>query len=146
MLQGSLLEMLVAPDSTVCLAGVMPAIRAEMNRAANKYPEGRKRLVDAINEVAGREGIALTSGGGKTITIDQLNKWLQSGERGHEPSLVAILCFCLAANTFSPLLPLLRVSGLHVVPREKVKFLDYGETCWRLKEEKQRLRNLEAKL
>lgn len=146
MKQGSLFDALSAPDATVGLAGIMPAIRAAMNRVAGEYPEGRKLLVDAITGVAQREGVALTSGGGKSITLDQLNKWLQSGERGHEPSLAAILCFCIATNNFSPLLPVLRLFGLCVVPQERMKYLEYGESLWRLREEKQRLKNLEARL
>lgn len=146
MLQASLFDMLSASAVTVGLAGVMPEIRADMNRVAGEYPEGRKLLVDAINKVAKREGVAITSGGGKAIEKDTLDKWLQSGERGHEPTITAILCFCIAARDFSPLLPILRVAGFCIVPQEKMKFLAYGESCWRLKEEKQRLKTLEASL
>ena len=146
MQQASLFEMLTAPNPTVGLAGVMPAVRAAMNRIAGEYPEGRKRLVDAIVDVAKREGVSLTSGGGKTITLDQLNKWLQPGERGHDPSPTAILCFCLAVNSFAPLLPVLGVAGLCVIPKEKLEVLAYGESCLRLKKEKQINKSLEAKL
>jgi len=54
----------------------MPAVRAAMARVAGEYPESRKTLVDANNEAARRESIALTSGGGESISEDQLDKCL----------------------------------------------------------------------
>lgn len=147
MQQGSLFDLLVnAPGTTACLAGVMPAVRAAMNRVAGESIEGRKLLVESIKAVAVREGMPLTASGAKSITLEILNKWVQPKDSGHEPPLLGILCFCLAAKDFTPLLPILAVSGLAVVPKEKMKFLDYGESCWRIKEEKQRQKKLEAGL
>lgn len=128
------------------LAGVMPSIRAAMNRLADKHPAGRKGLVDLINEVAEREGVALTPGGGKKINLDILNKWLQSGERGHAPSLAAILCFCAAAGEASPVVPILKMFGLAVVSAEELKLLEYGRTCATLRDARERKRKLEAGL
>jgi hypothetical protein len=148
MLQGSLFSLppitSEAQSPTASLAGVMPAIRAAMNRVAGEYADGRKMLVDRINEVAERECVPLTSGGGKNITIDQLNKFLQPGAGGHEPTLTVILCFCLATRDFSAMAPVLAVSGLCIVPREELKYLEYGKSCWGLKEAKQKQRKMEA--
>ena len=53
MQQASLFDILPAEqaDEPRGLAGLMPAIRARMNSIAAKDPEGRKKLVDRINEV-----------------------------------------------------------------------------------------------
>ena len=133
-------------DATVGLAGIMPAVRASMARVAGEYPEGRKALVDVINDTARRENIALTSGGGKSISKDQLDKWLQSGERGHAPTLDAVLCFCLATQNFTPLEPLWKVFRLALVPAADLHFLEYGKTCDALNRAKAHKRKLEARL
>jgi hypothetical protein len=124
----------------------MPAVRAAMNRAAGEYEPGRKMLVEAINRTAKREGVALTSGGGKAITDAQLDKALQHGDRGHEPTLAFILCFCLATENFTPLEPVWRVMGLVLIPAPDVAFLEYGKTCDALKKTRERKKKLEAGL
>ena len=131
MRQGTLFDILPPenPDSAVGLIGVMPAIRSEMNRVADKFEPGRKVLVDAIMEVAKREGVALTPGGGKTLTIDILNKWLQPKDYGHPPTYEAIMCFCRATGDASPMKPLLKAMGLTAIPMADLKYLEYGKDC-----------------
>ena len=144
--QASLLDFLAVNTGTAGLAGVMPAVRAAMNRVAGEYKLGRKMLVDAINQTAQREGIALTSGGGKAIKEDQLNKILQHGDRGHEPTLGFILCFCLAAKDYAPLEPLWKPFGLVLIPAQELRYLEYGKTCDALKKAKEAKRKQEAGL
>jgi hypothetical protein len=144
--QLSLLDLPATQGATVGLAGVMPAVRAAMARVAGEYPEGRKVLVDAINEVARLENIALTSGGGKSITKDQLDKWLQSGASSHAPTMDAILCFCQATQNYTPLEHLWKPFRLVLIPAEDMPFLAYGKTCDALKKAKEQKRKLEAKL
>jgi hypothetical protein len=144
-----LLDLSLTPDSAplmACLAGVMPSIRAAMARAARAYPEGRKSLPDAVNEVAQRENVPLTSKGGKTVTLEQLNKWLQPSDREHEPGLRAILCFCIALHDFSPLEPIWKACGLAVVPADEVRYLAYGKSCDALERAKVEHRKQKARL
>ena len=130
MRQGSLFDIPTLETSgAVGLAGVMPQVRARMNLVAGNYEPGRKMLVDAIVAVAKREGIPLTSGGGKTITIDILDKWLQSSDRGHEPTLGAIMCFCLATGDSSPIEPVLKALCLTAIPTADLKYIEYGKDC-----------------
>lgn len=148
MMQGSLLDCLPSDTGqpTRSLAGVMPSVRAAMARAARAYPEGRKSLPDAITEVAQRENVPLTSKGGKTISLDQLAKWLQPSDREHTPQLEAILCFCIATQDFSPLEPIWRACGLAVIPAAKLPLLAYGEACDAEKKARESKRKLEARL
>jgi hypothetical protein len=63
------------------LAGLIPAVRAAMNRAAGADPEGRKLLVDRLNDLAAQTGIRLTQGSAKAISKDTLDKWLAPTDR-----------------------------------------------------------------
>lgn len=131
MKQGSLFD-IISPngsDATVGLVGVMPAIRARMAVVAKRFEPGRDFLTDAVIKVAQRENIPLTKGGGKTITPDQLDKWLQPAATSHEPSLSAILCFCIATKDASPMEPVLKALGLVAVSPQDAAYLEYGKVC-----------------
>jgi hypothetical protein len=146
MSQGSLFDTIPASSGTAGLAGVMPAVRAIMNRVAGEYPAGRKMLVDALAETARREGIPLTSGGGKVIKEDQLDKILQHGDRGHEPTLGFILCFCFTTKNYAALEPIWKPFGLVLIPAKDLRWLEYGKSCDVLKKAKDTKRKLEARL
>jgi hypothetical protein len=148
MRQGSLFDLLPPnqPDEIIGLVGVMPAVRAAMNRVAGEYKDGRKMLVDAINKVARQECVALTRNGGKGITEDQLNKFLQPGEQGHEPDIRLVLCFCKATGDYTPLAPLWKPFGLVVIPAADLPLLEYGKTCDALKKAREHKKKLEARL
>ena len=148
MLQGSLFDIFpkADPDDAVGLAGMMPAIRAAMNRVAGKDEEGRKLLVGKINDVAKRENVALTKGGGKSIDKTTLDKWLQSSDQGHGPSFEAIVVFCLATGDASPMKPLLSILGLEAVSKADLRYLRYGKACAGMKKAKADLRDAEASL
>jgi hypothetical protein len=117
-----------------------------MNRAAAAYEPGRKLLVDAINKVARREGVALKSGGGKTIDPATLDKWLQATDRGHAPSIEAVMCFCLATGDASPIKPLLKILRLTAIPAADLDILEYGRVCRAGRDLRKRKSEIEAKL
>lgn len=148
MRQGSLFDLLPTenPEEAIGLVGVMPSIRAEMGKVAASYGPGRKLLVDAIIKVAKREGVALTSGGAKTIEPATLDKWLQAGERGHAPLLEAICCFCLATGDASPIKPLLKVLGLVAIPQQDLDVLEYGRICAFERDLRNKKKKVEARL
>ncbi len=147
MIQASLFKYLTPEAGCVVgLAGLMPMIRAEMNRVASEYEPGRKILAEAISKIAKREGVTLGPTGAKTITEETLDKILQSTDAGRDCSLKLILCFCLAAGDFSPLRPLLKLAGLVAIPHEDMRFLEYGKTCDALKKAREQKRKLEAGL
>lgn len=146
MQQGSLFDILsqAAPEDAVGLAGLMPSIRAAMNRVAGKDEECRKQLVESINAVAKRECVALTKGGGKTIEKATLDKWLQPSDQGHAPSFEAIAAFLLATGDATPLKPLLKMLGLTVIHKDDLPYLKYGKACAGMKKAKAELKDAES--
>ncbi len=147
MIQASLFKYLPSEEeSTAGLAGLIPSIRAEMNRVASDYEPGRKILAEAISKIAKREGVTLGPTGAKSITEDTLDKILQSSDTGRDCSLKLVLCFCLATCDFSPLRPVFKLAGLVVIPKEELRFLEYGKTCDALKKAREQKKKLEARL
>lgn len=144
--QASLFDITSLPEEAVGLAGMMPAIRAAMNRTASEYEPGRKLLVDAVIEIAKREAVPMTPGGGKAVTQDMLDKWLQPSDRGHAPSLEMIMCFCLATGDASPIKPILQLLGLCAVSQRDFEYLEYGKACAAARAARETKRKLEARL
>lgn len=133
-------------DDLGALAGVMPAIRAAMNRAAGADIEGRKKLVDRINTIATNAGVRLTQGNTKAISKDLLDKWLSPSDRDHTPSLLAVVVFCKATNDPAPLKAALKALGLDVMTDEDRRHRDYGRACLEEKAVRRRKKQLEDTL
>jgi hypothetical protein len=128
------------------LAGLIPAVRAAMNRAAGADPEGRKLLVDRLNDLAAQTGIRLTQGSAKAISKDTLDKWLAPTDREHTPSLLAVAAFCVAISNPEPLRVLLRGVGLDVMTAEDRRLRDYGRACLAEREARKKKKRLEEEI
>ena len=125
---------LLAPG-IAALAHVMPDVRAAMRQiAGRRESEGRKALVDKLNQIASEAEIKLTGGNSKSISKDLLDKWLSPSDSSHPPSLLAILAFCRATDNPAPLQIILRAVGLDVMTDEDRKFRDYGRAVWEAEE------------
>lgn len=125
MRQGHLLD----DDHHGRLSGLVPAMRAAMNRAAGEDEAGRKQLVDRLNAVAQAAGVRLTAGNAKVISKDTLDKWLNPNDRDHTPGILAVAALCVATRDMGPLRVLLRALGLDVMTEEDRKLRDYGRAC-----------------
>ncbi|SNR59348.1 hypothetical protein SAMN04488503_0221 [Humidesulfovibrio mexicanus] len=128
------------------LAGLVPTIRAAMNRAAGADEAGRKLLVDRINSIAASAGIRLTSGNVKAISKDTLDKWLAPGDRDHTPSILAIVVFCAATGSHEPLQVLLKALGFDVMTTEDRRLRDYGRACLTERAARKRKKALEESI
>ncbi len=133
-------------DAPETLSGVMPAIRAAMNRVAGADPEGRKRIVDRINAIATHAGVRLTQGNTKAISKDLLDKWLAPHDREHTPSLMAVVAFCRATKDIAPLRVMLKALGLDVMTEADKRQRDYGLACIEEKAARKRKKILEDSL
>lgn len=128
-------------DDYAALAGLMPAVRAAMRRAAGEpESEGRKLLVDKINHIARQAEIKLTSGNTRIISKDTLDKWLSPSDTGHPPSITALIVFCRATGDSGPLRVLLRAIGADIMTEEDRVYAEIGRQSVEAKK-----KNAEAK-
>ncbi|MBU1231177.1 MAG: hypothetical protein KKA55_11320 [Proteobacteria bacterium] len=133
-------------DDHGALAGLVPAMRAAMNRAAGADAAGRKLLVDRINDIARQAGLRLTTGNAQSISKDTLDKWLAPGDRDHTPSLLAVVVFCAATGDHAPLQMMLRALNLDVMTAEDRKQRDYGRACLAERDARKRKKMLEVSI
>lgn len=129
------------------LAGLMPAIRGAMRRAAgSEEGEGRKALVDSINRIAANGEVRLTTGNSKLISKDILDKWLSPSDNSHPPSVIAIVVFCLATGDMAPLRQILKAAGLAIATEQEQRDAEYGRACRMEREAKRMKRKIEEDL
>lgn len=134
-------------DGTLQMAGVMAAIRAAMRHAAGApESEGRKMLVERINELAQSAGVRLTSGNAASISKATLDKWLSPSDRSHPPSIMALLIFCRATDNFEPFRIAAQSLGLDLMSEEDRRLRDYGQAVLDMKAARDRKRKLEKNL
>lgn len=128
-------------------AGVMPAVRAAMRRAAGAPDSvGRNGLVDKINLITTEAEIRLTGGQGTSISKDTLDKWLSPSDTSHPPSVLAVLVFCRACEDFDALRVIVRAVGMDLMTPEDRRLRDYAEADLRMKEARKRKKRLEEGL
>lgn len=128
-------------------AGVMPAVRAAMRRAAGAPDSvGRKGLVDKINLITTEAEIRLTGGQGTSISKDTLDKWLSPSDTSHPPSVLAVLVFCRACDNFDALRVIVQAVGMDLMTPEDRRLRDYAEADLRMKEARKRKKRLEEGL
>lgn len=125
------------------MSGLLPAMRAAMNRAAGEDKSGRDMLLDRVNAIAQAAGIRLTAGSAKVVSKDTLDKWLNPQDREHTPGILAVVAFCVAAKDVGALRVLLKVIGLDVMTEEDRRLRDYGQACLNEREARKRKRKLE---
>lgn len=129
------------------IAGLMPAVRAAMRRAAGSPDgEGRKALVDKINQIARDAEVRLTAGRAESVSKDVLDKWLSPSDVSHPPSIQAVVVFCLATKDYETLRVILQAVGLDIMTPEDRRFRDYGKADLEMKEARKRKKRLEEGL
>lgn len=134
-------------DDILKLTGAMAAVRAAMRDVAgSEESEGRKLLVERINEIAHRAGVRLTGGNTAVVSKATLDKWLSPSDTSHPPSIMALIVFCIATGNVEPLRVVAQVLGIDLMSVEDRKFRDYGKAVLEMKSARDRLRKLEMEL
>lgn len=124
----------------------MQLIRAAMNRSASGLNVSRDQLADSLTHISRSAGVRLSAGNAKSVKSTTLEKWLNSADRDHPPSLVAVVAFCQVTGDVSPLRPLLEAVGCEIMTEEDRKLRDYAKAVLEERAAKKRKKQLEAGL
>jgi len=134
-------------DASYRLTGAMAAIRAAMREVAGaEESEGRKLLVERLNELSRQAGIKLTGGNATSISKATLDKWLSPTGASHQPSVLALLSFCKVTGNLEPLRVAAQVLGVDLMTREDRNLRDYAQAILDERAARQRKNKLEKEL
>jgi hypothetical protein len=145
--QVKLFQYVTQDEQVARLAGVMPQIRANMNRVMKEQPNlSRDQLADELTEISRAAGIQLSTRNARSVTRAMVDKWLQPAAQEHPPPILAVVSFCMATGDISPLQPILQAVGCEIMSEEDKKLRDYATAVLSEREAKRRVKQLEAQL
>lgn len=124
---------------------VEPKICAAMRDAAGQSGMSRDQIVDGINNLAESEGIKVTPGHAKILTLATLEKWLNPMEREYVPPIRALVIFCRVVGSHAPLDALVAPLGLTVIDDDQSRLLRMAEIdrqLEQLRKEKKHLKGM----
>ncbi len=130
------------------VAGLLPSVKAAMQRALNAVPPplSREQLVDRMNELAKQSGAKITADKSRTLSVATLEKWLSTSDLDHFPTLPALEIFMIAVGSRAPLDVLASIHGYRLISPEDVKILEYGKARLASKRAGDKLRRLEREI
>jgi hypothetical protein len=127
------------------LAGLNQAVKAAMNRAADRCRKlSRQQICDAMNALADAAGVKLTGGNAKQLSFATLEKWLAPLDTEHLPSLVAIHVFCLVVDDLEPLRVQAAAQGCELADADDIRDRELGRAYRQKKALAKRMKELEG--
>jgi len=133
-------------DPATRLAGLMSAMKAAMNRAADECRDlSREQIAERMTSLAKRAGTPLNKNA-KVLSLAVLEKWLNPADMQHKPSIEALSVFCQTVGDMRPLAVLLAVHGCGVMTPEDRRLRDYAAADLAEKDARKRKKQLEARI
>jgi hypothetical protein len=127
-------------------AGFVAGMKAAMRAIVEASGKSRDQVVDEMNRIAGVTGKGLCKGS-KHISLDTLEKWLASEERGQLPDLWGLHVLILATgNRLHPLEAWLNIFDCGVLDAFGRMKLEYAELELEREPMEKRRRKLKAAL
>lgn len=127
-------------------AMTVPDIKRAMHEAAKSSKYSREEIVDRMNDLATRHGVALVKGNAKGITPETLEQWLKPSEIHRYPCLAALVVFCAAADTAAPIAAMASLLGVMVINEDEVNLLKWAKLYHKSKTAREQMRQIEVKL
>ena len=125
--------------------GFVAAIKAAMRKSIVDSGLSRAQVADEMNAIARSVGRALCKGS-KDISIDTLEKWLASEERGQLPDSFGLHVLMLATRSSHPMDVWLAFFDCAVLDPVNRKRLEYAELTLQRKVPAKRTKQLEDEL
>jgi hypothetical protein len=125
---------------------IVASLKAAMNRAVRDTGISREQIIDKMTELAERDGIKLTNGNAKSLSLDVFEKWLNPQASDRVIPLKALPYFCAAVKSPAPLDVIVRPLGLRVIGEKEINQLEWAKASLEVKAARRRMRKLEDSL
>ncbi len=125
---------------------IVKPLKLAMVSAEKKSGLSREQIVDQMNDLAEQYGLRLTKGNGRNLTIDTLEKWLNSKDRGRVINIKALPVYCLVVGSNEPIAELIKPLGGMLIGQKDAKLLAWAKQYHRAKDARQVMKKIEAEL
>lgn len=123
---------------------VVRDVKDSLHAEVKASGRSREQVLDLVNELAKRHGIALNGKAG--MSKDLLDKWLNADDDSRVPGLKGLLLLCAALDSVEPIAALVQPLGGRVIGPDEVKLLEWAKAYHKTKELRKRMRKLEEDL
>lgn len=121
-------------------------LKVAMNDDVKACGLSREQLVDAMNDLADRNGVCLVHGNGVRLTLDTFEKWLNVSDLSRIIPLKDLPIFCAATGRYAAVNVLAKSMGLRVIDAREQKMLSWAEAKLEVQKKSKQIRKLEAEL
>ncbi len=125
---------------------IVKPLKLAMVSAEKKSGLSREQIVDQMNDLAEQYGLRLTKGNGRNLTIDTLEKWLNSKDRSRVINIKALPVYCRVVGSNEPIAELIKPLGGMLIGQKDAKLLAWAKQYHRAKDARQVMKKIEAEL
>jgi hypothetical protein len=125
---------------------VLRDVKVAMATAARDCGMSRDELCDRMNALADRYGVCLAGGRGQKLTLPTLDKWLNTEDKEHFPSIKALPVFCAVTNDIGPMRAMIEPLGWQVIGDQDARLLAWARHYHVAKNHREQMRKIEAEL
>lgn len=119
--------------------------KAAMTASAKASDLSRDQIVDRMNDLADRLGVRL-AGGGKRLTRETLEKWLNPADLSRQMPMRAVPFFCAVTGDTTVLDVHARPLGAMVIGPDDQRLLRWAQEYQRARAARRAMRRLEAEM
>ena len=123
---------------------VVRDVKEALNQAVRESDRSREQVLDAVNELARRHGLAVQNRAG--VSKDLFEKWLNPEDDCRVPTLKSLALICAALGTIEPLTPLVEAVGGRVIDDDEARLLEWAKAYHQTRQLKKKMRKLEEEL
>lgn len=118
-------------------------LKKAIHKAAKNCGMSREQVLDHMNELASRYGLNIAGGGGKRLSLETLEKWLNPQECNRIPPVKALPIFCAVVGDYSPISILARPLGLEIINEKESRLLRWARLYRKAQAAKKQMKELE---
>jgi hypothetical protein len=115
-----------------------------MNLAARRSQMSREQIVDGMNELAERYGVALVANG--ALSLETFEKWINPGDLSRQMPMKALPIFCAIVRDNAALDVMARPVGAAVIGPEDQNLLKWARAYFRARDARNEMRAIESEL
>lgn len=142
----------MSTPAQMSLFDAIPTYNIERNtkealaKAAKNSGLSREEIVEQMNRIADMFGIALTRGKDSRLSLDVLDKWLNTSDLTRSMPVRALPIFCKVVNNPEPLQEIVRPLGLQIINDSERRLLEWAKAYKQARRAQKTMKRLEAYL
>lgn len=122
---------------------VVRDVKEALNRAVKESGQSREQVLDRMNALAQRHGMAQE---GRGCSKDMFEKWLNPQDSSRVPGIRDLALLCAALGTVTPMTVMVGALGGMAIDGNDVRLLEWARLYHKTKAVRKKMRKIEEEL